>query len=595
MRFAIFLAAMMSVLLSVLGAAVPEPQRKPDSASRDERGLSTAPISARQNTTDEHPLCGAFAWWNNGKWQEEKLWETRTCLYMWHNVGKVDVEDWGKCELCFFFPSKDCTGRNTLTIDANHGWTDTRGDVWSYYCFLKGTSQPNGLSEGLPVRPELERKAIFHFLRLPAELRNMIYSYATTPVHDPQGGRVCLIHQEPGEYRDFTGLPHVCKTIHKEYTTTLVRNTMVTVRAEEVSVYVDTFYSDRDGALKYGDLRVIYTAYGEPLVGSSLCENFKHESRNLDVLQLLEVQFRLPRMRVAFLCYMLSFANKEPMLWHDLTEDFNELFSAIPVGGPSQPGADYLPSILPAMVGYFANRTDYELSVSSRWPKPSDQLSYYPAIVFNVKTLLPHSHTFWNVDEVIELEEVRPRYDIYKMMTFLFQTDLHERWAEEWFLNFQLDTRSHTNDAPINFMGDHTSPHVDDAPEVTEGYEEGESAGTSAHQHADMVQEAYAAHAGGDQREEPGHASPGLPFRPHVEPNDSYGWEEYQTITCRLPLLHYSLEELRVMDYHHGHGSYYSLLAATPPARYEDLSEEEEVPSVFRELLEEVGLTLEDE
>lgn len=90
MRLPIFLAALMGLALSVFSAADPSPE--------------LGHLTTRDNITDDHPLCGGFAWWNNGRYQEEKLWETRTCLYTWHNVGRVNVADWSKCELCFFFP-----------------------------------------------------------------------------------------------------------------------------------------------------------------------------------------------------------------------------------------------------------------------------------------------------------------------------------------------------------------------------------------------------------------------------------------------------------------------------------------------------------
>jgi hypothetical protein len=91
MHVSIFLAALMSPVLSALGAAMANPQR---------------PGPANLNTTsDAHPLCGGFAWWNNNKWQEEQLWETGSvCVKLYHNAGRVNVADWGKCELCFFYP-----------------------------------------------------------------------------------------------------------------------------------------------------------------------------------------------------------------------------------------------------------------------------------------------------------------------------------------------------------------------------------------------------------------------------------------------------------------------------------------------------------
>ncbi|KAF2438177.1 hypothetical protein P171DRAFT_491464 [Karstenula rhodostoma CBS 690.94] len=124
MRVSIFLAALMSLVLSVLSAAVALPQGKLPAAGLD--------------VTSDHPLCGEFAWWNNGKWQEEQLWEIRDCTKFYHNAGRVNMEGWGKCEICYFYPSNDCSGRNTLTMTPNHGWVDTKGDVWSYKCSLKG-------------------------------------------------------------------------------------------------------------------------------------------------------------------------------------------------------------------------------------------------------------------------------------------------------------------------------------------------------------------------------------------------------------------------------------------------------------------------
>jgi hypothetical protein len=91
MRVSIFLAALMSLVLSVLSAAIADPP---------------IPVGGNLNTTtDDYPLCGGFAWWNNNKWQEEKLWETgKVCVKLYHNAGRVNVADWGKCELCFFYP-----------------------------------------------------------------------------------------------------------------------------------------------------------------------------------------------------------------------------------------------------------------------------------------------------------------------------------------------------------------------------------------------------------------------------------------------------------------------------------------------------------
>ncbi|KAF2438176.1 hypothetical protein P171DRAFT_505121 [Karstenula rhodostoma CBS 690.94] len=325
-----------------------------------------------------------------------------------------------------------------------------------------------------PVRPEpycpsrlyvpQDCNTIFDFFGLPAELRNMIYAYAVTSIHDPDGGRVCLVRQKPGEFRDFTGLPLVCKTIQKEYTIAVTRNTSVIIRAEEAGRYIETFYPDRDNALKQGDIQISYVTYGEPhFAGIDPNDNATRESFKLDVLQLLQLQCRLPWMRVSFLCYCRSFINDKPMWWDQLTDDFNELFSAAPVQGPVLPGAGPLPSILPGMVDYFANKTDYEISVNSRWPKPAHTLSgydYHPAIVFNVKfnasknpdmpfsehwrnksDLKRLAQTFWVVDEMIEVEEDRafPRYNIDDMCALLHRTGVDNRGASEWFINLQRD------------------------------------------------------------------------------------------------------------------------------------------------------------
>jgi hypothetical protein len=277
-------------------------------------------------------------------------------------------------------------------------------------------------------------------------------------LHDPQSDRVCLIRQKPGEYRDFTGLPLVCKTIHKEYTTTLARNTTVNVLAEDVSAYIDTFYPNRDAELQHGDLQVSYIAYGKPVFGSSLCNIFELKSSKLDVVPLLSLQHILPWVRVSFLCYRQSFINVKPMRWHQLTDDFNDLFSAKPVQGPALPGADPR-CILPRVFGYLEDRTNYELTVSSRWPNPGDKTSYHPAIIFSIKYNaaknpdLPFSehwrnkselkrlaHTFWNVDKLAALaDDVEPRYDRYNMMALLHRTGLGHVRASQWFVNFQRE------------------------------------------------------------------------------------------------------------------------------------------------------------
>lgn len=92
MRVSIFLGALLSLVLSVFGAAIADPQRGP------------VPFADLDTVSDGHPLCGAFAWWNSNKWQEEELWEIRDCTKFYHNVGRVNMAGWGKCEICFFFP-----------------------------------------------------------------------------------------------------------------------------------------------------------------------------------------------------------------------------------------------------------------------------------------------------------------------------------------------------------------------------------------------------------------------------------------------------------------------------------------------------------
>ncbi|KAL5446966.1 hypothetical protein PMIN06_007590 [Paraphaeosphaeria minitans] len=98
MRVSIFLAGLMSLVLPVLGAAVANPQPPPPfPVHLDSREQSPS-------TGDQHPLCGAFAWWNNGHWQEEQLWEIRDCTKFYVKVGRVNMEEWGKCLICYFFP-----------------------------------------------------------------------------------------------------------------------------------------------------------------------------------------------------------------------------------------------------------------------------------------------------------------------------------------------------------------------------------------------------------------------------------------------------------------------------------------------------------
>ncbi|KAK7185940.1 hypothetical protein DPSP01_009909 [Paraphaeosphaeria sporulosa] len=130
MHISIFFAGFLSLVLPALSAAIADPQQPPFPV--DVHTRQQAPT-----TGDQHPLCGAFAWWNNGHWQEEQLWEIRDCTKFYVNVGRVNMEEWGKCLICFFFPSNDCSGHNTLTMTPNHGWVDTKGDVWSYKCSLK--------------------------------------------------------------------------------------------------------------------------------------------------------------------------------------------------------------------------------------------------------------------------------------------------------------------------------------------------------------------------------------------------------------------------------------------------------------------------
>ena len=285
----------------------------------------------------------------------------------------------------------------------------------------------------------------------------MVYGYATTAAHDPRSDRVSLLRQKPGEYRDFTGLPLVCKTIHKEYTTTLSRNTKVTVSAEDVSAYVAAFYPNQGGTLDEGDLRVAYTAYGElTMMAGSFFNERVFKSPKLNLMQLLELQRRLPRMQVSFLCYMLSKVNSKPMYWNLLTADFNRLFSAKVAEGPLLLGAPPLPFVLPEMGTKFTRRTGCELSLASRWPKPGSEGSPRPAVVLNVefdasKNLdLPFAEkpldkvglemitkTFWSVDEICQTTDIYSPSHKQEICDLIHETALCCTLSSEWFLNFR--------------------------------------------------------------------------------------------------------------------------------------------------------------
>ena len=74
-------------VLSVLGAAVPNTQ-----------------LQARAPTPDDqHPLCGSFAWWDKDHWHEDQLWEADDCTKFYHNAGRVNMQDTGKCLVCWFY------------------------------------------------------------------------------------------------------------------------------------------------------------------------------------------------------------------------------------------------------------------------------------------------------------------------------------------------------------------------------------------------------------------------------------------------------------------------------------------------------------
>lgn len=309
-----------------------------------------------------------------------------------------------------------------------------------------------------------------------------------------------ISRQKRREYDGFTGLPLVCKTIQKEYTATLTRNTTVAVSAEDFSAYIETYYPDRDDALKQGDVLVSYTTFGQP-IEEKIDSIAGRESFKLDVSQLLQLQRRLPWMRVSFICYSCSFLVKKPMYWNELTEDFNNLFSATPVHGPTLPGAGPIPSIVPQLVDYFASRTEYELSVNSRWPKPGQPSSnsrypfgllfdHLPAIIFNIKFNasespdLPFSehwrntsklkriaHPFWNVDEMFEVDEDRimPHYDEHKMWELLNQTRLCYTGADVWFIRFHREyVALHPEDASSSMISD-DQPRIQKASKVNDG------------------------------------------------------------------------------------------------------------------------------
>lgn len=316
----------------------------------------------------------------------------------------------------------------------------------------------------------------------------MIYEYATTPANDPKGPRVCLIRQQPGEYRDFTGLPLVCKAVHKEYTTistTLTRNPNVTVYAEDVSAYIQKFYPGRNLSFEPGDMCISYTAYGQTADGS------KQQSPQLDLSSLIQLQGRRLRLRISFLCYLQTKANPKPMYWDQLTNDFNRLFCSKPCPGPEMPGARTLPTALGLTSMYFCYKPDYKLFVTTLWPQPILTLEpEQPAIIFKVQftankhpsfpfaqpwrsssTTTKLAHTIWHVGAQAAFINSDPvannAYDVDGMDHFLANTGLYSTRAYAWCLNIQRDEGGSQELDPFNDVHDGGEPvanFVDDIP-----------------------------------------------------------------------------------------------------------------------------------
>lgn len=182
------------------------------------------------------------------------------------------------------------------------------------------------------------------------------------------------------------------------------------------------------------------------------------EPPRLDLVQLLELQRRLPRMQVSFHCYVLSKANSKPIYWDMMTEDLNDMFSAKVAEGPLVAGAPPLPFVQPRISKLFANRSGYELSLVSRWPVPGSWKTSYPAIVLNVgydaskdsdfpfaqkpsskDDLKATAETLWSVDEICATTDENSPSHKQEIMFFIYRTGLCCTLANEWFLNFRWE------------------------------------------------------------------------------------------------------------------------------------------------------------
>ena len=283
----------------------------------------------------------------------------------------------------------------------------------------------------------------------------MVYDYATTPVHDSRAGRVAIIRQKPGEYRDFTGLPYVCKTIHKEYTTRISLNTKVTIRAEDIEQFIDVFYPTKGGKLKAADLRVIYTVYGK--IGS--LDGFSTDSKavqspELNLVPLLKLPQRLSEVQISFLCYIWHEIADKPVYWDVMTKDFNNILGTQPMQGPVLLDQPPLPHAPPLITRYFAARTHCELSIAPRWPQP-DSTSPCPAMVLNIRFRaqsnmdFPFSgardrpvrrtlvQTLWGVDKTIKTTSLGSSGNMMAIRMFLCRIQLCSSKFSGWYVRFE--------------------------------------------------------------------------------------------------------------------------------------------------------------
>ncbi|KAF1969345.1 hypothetical protein BU23DRAFT_571709 [Bimuria novae-zelandiae CBS 107.79] len=107
---------------------------------------------------------------------------------------------------------------------------------------------------------------------------------------------------------------------------------------------------------------------------------------------------------------------------------------------------------------YFDDKTDYELSVSSRWPRLGSPDSLNPAIVLNVKydaskypasplaktlrskeELANLAITLRGVDEICAITGSNPQHDRMDIRKFICETELCSTEASERFINFRRE------------------------------------------------------------------------------------------------------------------------------------------------------------